>query len=435
MEQAKDLVNGMVNADGLEALAAKSPDKADSNSGGGGGNDGNKQSTGGAGKGAGGRKGTGAASVNAVAPPKPKGQGKGKPGGAPPQQQGGISHQAVAQADQIREASWRTWRINCRAQESKLPTDLVASLPPAMPAMAVAHELMQRLAHMESTLSRISALPQLPSSAVSETAAPVPAHVHAWQQARGLAATVTPLTAPPSAAPSVIGSAAPGHPPGRHPAYQVLPRAPPTPPTPAAAQGAPQHWPAAMPAQPVYDAGGTPSIALPFGDYAVVPVAAAVAERMSSGFLQRAGAAAAAEVAHALRPPVSPDAGDATAVCVVPWPLDAALDCLDAARGHLLGMREAATPAAPSLKPIAAPSAAVSHAGGLDPGEDASPLPYMQQISAAEGMLVACHLARDVLIDSGSAVVLVAQRLADRIKLQQAPYPGSTVTTAGGVHC
>ncbi|GLC59873.1 hypothetical protein PLESTB_001547600 [Pleodorina starrii] len=472
---AKDLVNGMVNADGLEALAAKSPDKADPNGGGGGGgggNGGNKQSTGGAGKGAGGGKGTGAASVNAVAPPKPKSQGKGKPGGAPSQQQGGITHQAASQADQVwPQGRWvahqaKTCRLHpfpinphlqrdCRAsaariasdprgllsdleaallrarQDGKLPADLAASLPSAPPAMAVAPELMQRLAHVETTLSRMSAM-QLPSSAVSEAAAPVHAHVHAWQQAHGLAAAVPPLTAPPSAAPSVVGSAAPGHPQGHHPAYQVLPRAPPAPPTPASAHGAPQHWPAVMPAQPAYDTSGPPSISLPFGNYAVVPVAAAVAERMPPGFLQRTGASAAVEVAHALRPPVSPYAGDATAVCVVPRPLDAALDCLDAARGHLLGMHEAATPAAPSPKSIAAPSAAVSHAGGLDPEEDASPLRYMQQTSAAEGMLVAGHLPCDVLIDSGSAVVLVAQRLADRLELQQLPHPGITVTTAGG---
>ncbi|GLC69971.1 hypothetical protein PLESTF_000905200 [Pleodorina starrii] len=517
LRQAANIIGAMVGGSGLSGLQQRPPhtlkeedDGVGGGSGGGtggggsatvgGGSGNNSSGGGGGGNGTGGGGGRKNHTVNALAP-----SGNRSKGNAPRAEHDQVTMAAAAAADRIcPEGRWvahqdKTCRLHpflgsnhkqrhCRGSKQRIATDpagLLAEMQakvhearqgrglPAdltdksVPALALAPSASQRqVDRMDAQLQQLHQLlaaQRIPSSAVSEAAAPLPVQMLAWRQQ----AAQAPPPPPQSVAPSAVSyHRHPATPQLQHPpaSYAAPSTPPPPPPWPAAVA-----MPAAMPGP--YDAAPHSSIALPFGTYAVCPVGATVAERMPPGFQQHNSHAPAK--APEKGPAAAPGSYDHTAVAVLPGPLTQAIQLLDNARNCLVQMQSSALAAVkPAPPPLAAAQAAppaaalASPAAALPPSPSASalvalatpaaalamtdaslhpanmalsdhddlarPLPYLQQTWPAESLLVGGELVRDVLVDTGSAIIIVAQRLADRLQLRCQPRPEYTVTTAAG---
>ncbi|GLI63654.1 hypothetical protein VaNZ11_006678 [Volvox africanus] len=382
MEQALRFLNAMVNAKGSEGLLPRSTGGT-----GGGGSWGNAgdgaassaggTTAGGSGGGGGSRNKIITVPAHVLAPAKGKGGKAGGGGGSPPTPPAGssVSTEAAAKADVVcREGQWqahqhKTCRLHvlartphtqaackvsasristdpqglfrdmCRKlqeaqQAGQVPRDLSGSVVQAQqflaraaaPSMTVTIEQVQ-LQRIEDTLQSVLAMQQLPSSAVSEVAAPVQPAALAWRPP----APPVPLAAPSIAPSHVTATGVHAGPPAAvyRPTHTPVqsPLMPPPPP-----HTHPPWQPGTWPLNAVAPTGSSapgdaavmpaPAIPMPFAGYSVFPIGATVGERMPMGFpqLPRAAVAGAAEVAHALRPPTPPGAGDATAVATIPDP-------------------------------------------------------------------------------------------------------------------
>ncbi|GLI66103.1 hypothetical protein VaNZ11_009709, partial [Volvox africanus] len=254
MEQALRFLNAMVNAKGSEGLLPRSTGGTGGggswgNAGGGAASSAGGTTAGGSGGGGGSRNKIITVPAHVLAPAKGKGGKAGGGGGSPPTppEGSGVSTEAAAKADLVcREGQWqahqhKTCRLHvlartphtqaackvsasristdpqglfrdmCRKlqeaqQAGQVPRDLSGSVMQAQqflaraaaPSMTVTIEQAQ-LQRIEDTLQSVLAMQQLPSSAVSEVAAPVQPAALAWRPP----APPVPLAAP-SIAPSHV---------------------------------------------------------------------------------------------------------------------------------------------------------------------------------------------------------------------------------------